>query len=134
MNNKQPIQIDFALVCDDMRREDNGKLILIGVYGYDIAVAEFPANIILTVVIGFKVTGPTEAAFELQVLHERKQIARGRGQFGVSASAILGFGGTLLKDISGPGEIEFQIKLPDQEWQTIKKIPIVLASAPSRPS
>jgi hypothetical protein len=32
----------LTLVCDDVRREDNGKLIIIGVYTPDIRVAQIP--------------------------------------------------------------------------------------------
>jgi len=32
-------------MCDDIRREDNGKLLLIGVYGQSIAVPQFPATL-----------------------------------------------------------------------------------------
>lgn len=32
-----------VILCDDIRREDNGKLILIGVYTGDIVPVEFPA-------------------------------------------------------------------------------------------
>lgn len=35
------------VLCDDIRREDNGKLMLIGVYTGDIVSAEFPAYLSL---------------------------------------------------------------------------------------
>lgn len=35
--------IKCALICDEIRREDNGKAFLIGVYGGDIVPLSFPA-------------------------------------------------------------------------------------------
>lgn len=131
---EDPIRIDFALICDDLRREDNGKLILIGVYPYDIGVSEFPANVVVTVVLGLEVTGPVEKEFEIRVKHDGNQITAGRGKFGIEASAIIGFGGTFLKQIPRPGVVEFQLKFQNGDWQTIKKIPIVLANASPPPS
>jgi hypothetical protein len=36
-----------AILCEDIRKEDNGKLILIGVYLSKVVVPEFPINIFL---------------------------------------------------------------------------------------
>jgi hypothetical protein len=38
-------EVDAALICDDIRREDNGKAILIGVYAGDIVLSRLPATI-----------------------------------------------------------------------------------------
>ncbi|AMN46398.1 hypothetical protein ACG33_04620 [Steroidobacter denitrificans] len=43
-----PLEIREVLVCDDIRREDNGKAILIGVYVGDILVSAFPVNLRLS--------------------------------------------------------------------------------------
>lgn len=37
-----PITHKFTLVCDDVRREDNGKLLILGVYNQIILVPQFP--------------------------------------------------------------------------------------------
>jgi hypothetical protein len=39
----------YVIICDDMRREENGKEILIGVYNEEIIAARFPAVIISAV-------------------------------------------------------------------------------------
>ena|ERR1700733_4642203 len=38
-----------VIVCDDIRREDNGKLILIGVYSDQILIDSFPAVLTFTI-------------------------------------------------------------------------------------
>jgi hypothetical protein len=43
------IKFDSAVVCDDVRTENTGKNILIGVVSSDLGFPEFPANTMLTV-------------------------------------------------------------------------------------
>lgn len=45
--NKPTVEFDFAVICDDIRKEDNGKLILIGVYSGNILVGGFPGKLAL---------------------------------------------------------------------------------------
>jgi hypothetical protein len=40
-----PITSKYTIVCDDVRREDNGKLILLGVYADKMIVAQFPITL-----------------------------------------------------------------------------------------
>ena len=44
----EPIDIDTVLTCDEVRREDNGKAIIIGVYVSDILLSKIPATIGMT--------------------------------------------------------------------------------------
>ena len=46
-----PVDIKSAILCDDIRREDNGKMLFIGVYVGEILVAEFPVALRLTWVL-----------------------------------------------------------------------------------
>jgi hypothetical protein len=48
-----PVKFASVIVCDDIRREDNGKALLIGAYAGDILVPQFPAAVQLS----FYVTG-----------------------------------------------------------------------------
>lgn len=49
MANKQHASVNLvhSIVCDDIRREDNGKFFLIGVYPEVIMLNTFPAQIVL---------------------------------------------------------------------------------------
>ena len=42
--NKQLFRLKDAILCDDIRREDNGKLFLIGVYSGDVQFAKLPSK------------------------------------------------------------------------------------------
>lgn len=48
-------RVRSALVCDDVRQEDNGKTLLIGVYGKDLHAGEKPAMLRLYLHIAFDV-------------------------------------------------------------------------------
>jgi len=48
------IKIEYAIICDDIRREDNGKLIIIGVYGSDITVPVYPVSLSLGILIAVR--------------------------------------------------------------------------------
>lgn len=39
------LEVDCALCCDSVRKEDNGKLILVGIYQQDVLVTQFPAKL-----------------------------------------------------------------------------------------
>jgi hypothetical protein len=39
---RMAIKQNFTLICDEVRREDNGKLMILGVYTPDIAVPQIP--------------------------------------------------------------------------------------------
>lgn len=54
---------EVALICDDIRKEDNGKLLFVGVYSDTMTVLEFPATLPrLSCAIYFRAeaTGPFE--------------------------------------------------------------------------
>lgn len=78
-SSSQDMKILSALICDDVRREDNGKEILIGVYSGSILIPTIPANIMLTAWINMEVHGPCEFDFEIRVLDPSdRQIAHGK--------------------------------------------------------
>jgi hypothetical protein len=64
--------VHFAttVVCDDIRMEMSRKLILIGVYPLDIAVAKFPAQFPLVVFASGEVTAPGDVTAPLKVTDE----------------------------------------------------------------
>ena len=68
-----PLKITIALLCDDVRREFNGKELLIGVYGNRIILPSFPMALNLTVWMRalFRLPGP--AKIEVRVIDDRGQ-------------------------------------------------------------
>jgi len=56
-------QFNAVLVCEDVRKEQNNKEILIGVYGSDIHVSALPSNIFLS--FWMEVTSTVKGPFQL---------------------------------------------------------------------
>ncbi len=66
---KRPIKIDqlSTVVCDDIRREINGKEFLIGVYSGKIIVNSFPARLSIALWINGKIYGEGKEPFLLKL-------------------------------------------------------------------
>ena len=54
-----------ALICDDVRHENTGKQLLIGIDGRDIVLATFPSAVILTLWMRFRLMKPFRALSSL---------------------------------------------------------------------
>lgn len=58
----------YTILCDDVRREDNGKLIILGMYFGAITVPQFPAILpTLTILSVFQADRPGNIPFTLRV-------------------------------------------------------------------
>lgn len=66
---KQNVSINLmhSIVCDDIRREDSGKFILIGVYPELIMLNMLPAQIILSIWMQFKMQLLEKTTLEFEV-------------------------------------------------------------------
>jgi len=61
------LRLRATLLCDDVRREDNGKLLFIGVYTPGIRAARLPASIPLCAFLIWDVGAPGVHQFRLQL-------------------------------------------------------------------
>jgi hypothetical protein len=65
-----PITARYILVCDDFRREDNGKMILIGLYLPDMVVAQIPFVMpTLTFFMNLESDRPGNFGFRIAIQH-----------------------------------------------------------------
>ena len=65
-----PITARYILVCDDFRREDNGKIILIGLYLPDMVVPQIPFGMpTLTFFMNLESDRPGNFPFRITVQH-----------------------------------------------------------------
>ena len=67
----------YALLCDDVRREDNGKLIIIGMYGGDIALPMLPSSIFASLVAAFDASEKQSEKINLTVTLNAKPMVAG---------------------------------------------------------
>ena len=74
--NTAPLQkkIECAIVCDDVRREDNGKFIIIGAYGSDIRVSLTPANLRLSLLVAARSETEHQTLVSVRVTQDGKRI------------------------------------------------------------
>ena len=69
-----PKKIEYAIVCDDVRREDNGKFIIIGAYGSDIQVSSIPANLRLSLLVAVRSEIEHQTLVSVRVNQDGKEI------------------------------------------------------------
>lgn len=133
MTTSAVIDVKYVLVCDDIRREDNGKELIIGLYSRDIVALKFPINMLVAfwiqyvpLVVGefdidFRLTGKPDAQFfeakTHTVVNEKK----------LSSMSFKGF--PLLLQV--PTALSLEMRQPGMEWEEIKKIEVI--AAPGKP-
>ncbi len=126
------VSFEYALICDDVRREGNGKFIFIGVYGNNILLDAFPATIRLRLVTRLI---PKKHEFPLGI-----RVKRNGEEFAVMKGNVVS--SELEPDVSPtpefaveltePGILEFEVSdeefdLPNSEkasWVSLLKIPV----------
>jgi hypothetical protein len=126
-----PLAIEFGLLCDDVRREDNGKLLLIGVYGGDIQFGSFPALAALRLVtkLDSRDGGARQVRFRF-FLNDSKisevvgEVATGKGE------QEMAFSPPIMLNLFQEGLIRVEAQYEDGAPQTFLTLPLRL-SAPT---
>lgn len=121
------MKFNYAIICEDVRREDNGKLIILGVYGRNIRVQEFPATLALGLVMSVTTDETGKFDFEFQCLINGERKAGARGQMIVNDSGgmtLINIPAMPIIDIKGETEIVFQAREVKADWQTVASIPL----------
>jgi hypothetical protein len=130
-----PFEILNAIVCDDARREDNGKAILIGVYTGSILASKFPTQMQLAVWIEHQVTRIGTYQFSLRVLLDDEIEV-----FEVTADAVLNelapgvlaFSGFPLQ-LQRPGTLKVQLRIAQEDWVTLRTLSIMKGQSLTTP-
>lgn len=119
-------KIEYAIVCDDLRREDNGKLIIIGVYAKDIQVQKFPAILPLQFVLAIRSYKKGSISIDVRILQENAEIFKRKATVNFDEPDALGlFGmGNFLSTTNKDTELVFQGRIDQSRYKTILKIPI----------
>ena len=76
------ITLKYALICDEVRREDNGKLIIIGMYTPNMAVPQLPfvlPQLTLFVHLESDATGHAGLHMKLQRLEDGQTLVEAHG-------------------------------------------------------
>ena len=128
------MKIENVVICDFVRKEDNGKHFLIGVYPKDVRVGNFPATLRFDVWFQTPVTEINDFPTEFRVVNSEKEsfmTATGIVSIGLDdiclATIIIP---NIIAVVPKPTNIIFQIREPKKRWQTLKALPISLRDSP----
>jgi len=122
----RPLEITFAIVCDDVRREDNGKLIFIGVYGDNIGLPEIPASLALCLVLFIETQEEFSAQGTLRAMLDDKILSQAPIALGYKkGKSIVSFSGIPIV-IEKPGNLIFELQIQGEERARIlMTLPII---------
>ena len=117
-----------AIFCDEIRREDNGKELLIGVYSGSLQVPILPTPIMLSIWVPFERSGVGKVPIEFRLLGpDDRMIGYGTielnfidADYSLGSLPLRGLTAVLVR----PGEIIFQIRQHDESWITVRKLPV----------
>ncbi|MFN4274869.1 MAG: DUF6941 family protein [Ferrovibrio sp.] len=132
---KKKIKVLFALICDDARREDNGKEILIGVYSGGMMFPSLPVNVIINIWMRVIYEGEGEYNADLQVIdQDGALITKGEDmRFPMKDNKDPGtivIQGVPIS-VKKPGNLTFQWRhKDDNSWTTIVEIPVGIVKSP----
>lgn len=122
-----PKKIEYAIVCDDVRREDNGKFIIIGAYGSDIRVSSTPAKLRLSLLVAARSETEHKTLFSIRVTQDGKPVFELPKplEFSMPAQEIALFS---LGGIPIPAEIgkmlDFQVKFDRGRYRSACKLQV----------
>lgn len=121
---------DFAagFLCDEIRKEDNGKLLAFGIYSSNITLGEFPVELGVTLAFRMKAKKLGTTNFKIRALFNGEELMQIHATLDVlisrwDLSPTPRFG---IK-LSEPGELEFQVCEADSGWKSLMTLPVELA-------
>jgi hypothetical protein len=114
-----PITQKFSIVCDEVRQENTGKFIILGMYTPDVGVGQIPyVAPVLTFLLWLESDRPGQFQFRMKLTHLESGVilAQGMGNVGF-AKAGSGIVPVRLLGIpfSSPGAYTFAVQFDDQE-------------------
>ncbi len=124
------MKIENVIICDFVRKEDNGKHILIGVYPKDVRVADWPAILRFEIWFQTPVAEIKDFPVEFRIIDSEKKplvtatgiISVGPEDIGLATITIP----NVLVHVPKQTDMIFQIREPKKRWRTLKTLPISL--------
>lgn len=118
---KSAFKLRTGFLCDDVRREDNGKYLFIGGYEHNVLFPMFPASHVFSIVILGESTKPHKFDLKLRVRFNEEVIREGGGEVDVAhaGQTMLCLKGILLQ-LKHEGMMSFDMRQSDPgEWEPI---------------
>lgn len=125
------IQVRYALVCDDVRREENGKEMLIGLYNGAMSIAVLPQDIPVSMWLSVRYEGSGVVTKEMRVI-ARKGTVLAQTELPIPLQDNARPGSIVIKGIPlklrEPGSLIFQWRdFPaeaDAQWHDLAELEI----------
>lgn len=127
MNSAMSPRIESVIFCDDIRREDNGKVILIGVYGSDLVPGAVPSSFAIS--LWFRIANLSTGNHDFRF---RIVGPDGKAEFGIDGQttimpdaqpALFAFSG-LPVQVAGYGDIIAYISFDSGDDIEIGRLPV----------
>ena len=123
------MKVTNAVVCDEVRKEANGKHLIIGVYPHDMLVKSFPATIAPTLWIQFLIERKGEIEVEFRVRDKSQPKKHGRSFLAKLKIITPDEPNTITLPpapfvINEQGLLLFEVREKDGRWKKIKEIQI----------
>lgn len=119
------LKIDSAFFCDDVRRENNGKLIAIGMYGNRIFMGSFPAALRFWAMLNVHFPDAGRHAFKVRLNMAKAMLQE------VSIEVDATWSGSDWLPVpfepyvfEQPGEMSLSFEASDGKWKRFYAIPI----------
>lgn len=134
----EDVKIRFAALCDDSRREDNGKMIFIGMYSQSIIARALPLMAPFCLALWMQAEHDEQGHLEFRILFgdEQEEIASGRGNIAVGAGETVTGIKPIPINVEREGLLRVQLKFGAGEWRNAVSLPLKLrpSSEPSPPA
>ncbi|MBD8665312.1 hypothetical protein IFT59_18895 [Rhizobium sp. CFBP 8752] len=130
------MRIHNLTVCDNIRVEDNGKFILIGVYTNAILFPQLPAqfNFNIWVLLEAEQLGKSNFAFRGRMPDFDVDLFEITGEINavdLNQWTPMAFGAPVL--IGQPGKVAIEVKFDGGEWELLRTMNIARGPVPSLP-
>lgn len=119
------VQFTTALICEDIRREENGKLSLSGVFGGEIVVDRLPAVLVLSFLVIANVAVAIDCEVDFRLRLDDVTLFEGKGKITPKAPgrSLLPIGRQLVK-IAKPGILRFEERPAGSKWRLLLACPV----------
>jgi hypothetical protein len=130
MRINENLEVLTAIVCDDVRREWNGKDILVGVYGSGIKFDQIPNVLVATLWVELNCQKTGEFEFFLRVLGQDQHVVFQPAnpvklnvpEVGFSNVALPG----IALQVTSTGKLQFQFSPDAEHWDTIRTLNVIV--------
>jgi len=127
----------YTLICDDVRQENNGKLIVIGLYLPDIAAFQIPVLLpSLTFIQALESDRPGQWTFRMKLTHLESghQVAEAMGAINVAqpglAVSVVKFGNVTFDRL---GTYNMTLTIEEHREPILVSFNVILAPQPQQP-